>query len=310
MLELSLSASSSATQVSQFPIHDVMRSSQFRSTLMCIRGGDTKFELETALDSKYIQSAIGYFNNLRVPAAVLMSIVMKEMYQLQNSPSNSMMKWDKEKSVDKSKNWRTLRYTYLLLMILSFCLEVHTIFVATQVLTQLATAQSVIPHEIDVGDKDKVGGLFSMRAAKEAHQSMIDFLISNFEFEYATVRLHFVTGLLSFTVAQALRVRYALRKYRELSLSGMCCVLCLATGMLTYTNANTITYGGYLGLLRRQLFLSYKFLTTRITGGPLSAVTAILAVLTLTFAILGMFSPEFDYFEGEAVEVKSSRWIR
>lgn len=287
-------------------------SSQLLSTLMSIRGGEAKFELETTLDSKYINSAIGYFSNLRVPAAVLMSIVMKEMYQLQSSPSSSMRKWDKEHKVDKSKRWRTLRYTYLLLMILSFCLEVHTIFVATQVLTQLATAQSVVPHEIDLGDKDTVGGLFKMRPTKEVHQSMIEFLIKNFEFEYATVRLHFVTGLLSFTVAQALRVRYALRKYKELSLSAMCCLLCVATGMLTYTNANTITYGGYLGLLKRQLFLSYEFLTTRIKAGPMSAVTAILAILSLTYAILGMFSPEFDYFEVDAVveEVKSNWWSK
>ncbi|KAL7437032.1 hypothetical protein ACHAXM_005422 [Skeletonema potamos] len=284
-------------------------SSQLQATILSIRGGESKFELETTLDSKYIQSAIGYFNNLRVPAAVLMSIVMKEMYQLQSSPSSSMRKWDREHRVDKSKRWRTLRYTYLLLMILSFCLEVHTIFVATQVLTQLATAQSVVPHEIDLGDKDLVGGLFSMRATKDAHQSMIEFLIKNFEFEYATVRLHFVTGLLSFTVAQALRVRYALRKYKELSLSGMCCLLCVATGMLTYTNANTITYGGYLGLLRRQIWLSFKFITTRIRAGPLSAVTAMLAVLSLTYAILGMISPEFDYFEVDAeVEEVKRTW--
>lgn len=287
-------------------IHDV--SNQLQTALMSIRGGESKFELETTLDSKYIQSAIGYFNNLRVPAAVLMSIVMKEMYQLQSSPSYSMRKWDKEHRVDKSKRWRTLRYTYLLLMVLSFCLEVHTIFVATQVLTQLATAQSVIPHEIDLGDKDMVGGLFSMKATKDAHQSMIDFLIKNFEFEYATVRLHFVTGLLSFTVAQALRVRYALRKYKELSLSGMCCLLCVASSMMAYTNANTITYGGYLGLLKRQLFLSFKFVTTRIHSGPLSAVTALLAVLCLTYAIKGMLSPEFEYFEDDDVKEIKRTW--
>lgn len=292
-------------------IHDVGR--QLQTNLFSIRGGDSKseFELETTLDSKYIQSAIGYFNNLRVPAAVLMSIVMKEMYQLQSSPSSSMRKWDREHRVDKSKRWRTLRYTYLLLMVLSFCLEVHTIFVATQVLTQLATAQSVIPHEIDLGDKDLVGGLFRMRSTKDVHQSMIDFLISNFEFEYATVRLHFVSGLLCFTVAQALRVRYALRKYRELSLSGMCCLLCVASGMMTYTNANTITYGGYLGLLRRQLWLSFQFLRTRIHAGPLSLLTAILGVLCLTFAVKGMLSPEFEYFEDDVLEeVKHTRWKR
>jgi hypothetical protein len=49
---------------------------------------------------------------------------------------------------------------------------------------------------------------------RDLRKSTVDFLIKNFEFEYTTVMFHFVTGMMSFTVAQALRVRYALRKYR------------------------------------------------------------------------------------------------
>ena len=88
---------------------------------------------------------------------------------------------------------------------------------ATQVLTSLATHTRVstdaqeLPLDT-VLENDSIGGLFTL--GKQSHQSMIDWLIKNFEFEYTTVRFHFVTGLMSFTVAQALRVRYALRKYR------------------------------------------------------------------------------------------------
>lgn len=100
-------------------------------------------------------------------------------------------------------------------MVLAFCLETFVIFIATQVLTQLATAQHVDAIEPNLNgfnvSQEKVGGWFRM---KEMHDSMVDFLLKNFEFEYATCRLHFVTGLLSFTLATALRVRYALRKYR------------------------------------------------------------------------------------------------
>ena len=181
--------------------------------LLSIRGG------ESVDSSKYIQSAVGYFNNLRVPAAVLMSIVMKEMFTLQATPSASMKKWDVEHGVAQSKRWRILRYSYLLLMVLAFCLETFTIFVATQVLTELATASPqrmvpLIPLESNLSLGDEVGkGFFGMKSKKDV-QSMVDFLIANFEFEYATCRFHFVTGLLCFTVATALRVRYALRKYR------------------------------------------------------------------------------------------------
>ena len=69
--------------------------------------------------------------------------------------------------------------------------------------------------------------------------------------------------------------------------------------MLTYTNANTITYGGFINLAKRQLELSAKFLMAHVRSGPLSVVTAILACLTVVYAVLGSVSPEFAYFELE-----------
>ena len=177
--------------------------------LLTIRGGTTS----DTINSIYRKSAIDYFNNLRVPAAVLVSIIMKEMFALQSTPPSGMRAWDAENGIDKSKRWRTLRYAYLLLMVLAFSLETNTIFVATQVLTQLATATGHHEELFNAQlDEDRIGGMFSMR--REVTSSMVDFLLKNFEFEYCTVRFHFFTGLLSFTVAQALRVRYALRKYR------------------------------------------------------------------------------------------------
>ncbi|KAL7479918.1 hypothetical protein ACHAW6_005636 [Cyclotella cf. meneghiniana] len=280
------------------------------STLLSVRGGS-----QSEATAVYITSAISYFNNLRVPAAVLGSIIMKEMYALQNTPPASMRDWDIEKRIDKSKGWRTLRYTYLLLMVLAFCLETNTIFVATQVLTSLATTStSKYSTELSLEmENDKIGGLFTL-GRREVHQSMVGFLIKNFEFEYTTVRFHFVTGLMSFTVAQALRVRYALRKYTSLSMSGMCCMLTVASGALAYTNANTITYGGYVNLMKRQLLLSRNFISKHVRSGPMSAVTAILALLTIYYAIIGYFSPEFSYFELELQEDKESsstlKWLK
>jgi|APGre2960657468_1045069.scaffolds.fasta_scaffold268838_1 hypothetical protein len=85
--------------------------------------------------------------------------------------------------------------------------------------------------------------------------------------------------------------------YSDLSMSGMCCLLATATGMLTYTNAHTITYGGYVNLMRRQLQLSGRFLLDHVRSGPLSLISAFLACLTVVYAILGAFSPEFASFE-------------
>lgn len=236
-------------------------------SLLSLRGGDITNSIE---DNDYLSPAIAYFINLRVPAAVLASIVMKEMFALQTTPPVCMIPWDEANGIARSRAWRTLRYAYLLLMVLAFSLELSTIFVATQVSTQLATA-----------------------TINSKAPSLVCFLVRDFELEYSAVRSHFVTGLLSFTVAQALRVRYALRKYRRLSISGMCCLLTAASGMLTYTNANTITYGGFSSLLRRNFELSMRFLSVNLKRGPMSIVTIVFFMLTVIFAIHGWFAPEF-----------------
>lgn len=61
--------------------------------------------------TSFVCLSLGTFSlfSLRVPAAVLGSIIMKEMYALQNTPPASMRDWDIEKRIDKSKGWRTLR---------------------------------------------------------------------------------------------------------------------------------------------------------------------------------------------------------
>ena len=54
-----------------------------------------------------------------------------------------------------------------------------------------------------------------------------------------------------------------------------------------------------MNLLKRQLALSLKFLMAHVSSGPLSVITAILAVLTIAFAILGAISPEFATFDDD-----------
>lgn len=67
--------------------------------------------------------------------------------------------------------------------------------------------------------------------------------------------------------------------------------------MLAYSNANAVSYGGYLSLMKRQLELSVEFLKARARTGPLSTVTLILGVLTIYYAIRGYLKPDFSYFD-------------
>ena len=72
---------------------------------------------------------------------------------------------------------------------------------------------------------------------------------TKFEFQYVTVRATFMTGLLAFTFAQALRVRLATRKLKELSWAAMWFLLSSVGALLAYNNSQSITYGGYTGLV-------------------------------------------------------------
>lgn len=89
---------------------------------------------------------------------------------------------------------------------------------------------------------------------------------------------------------------------------------CCGSLTILQLQANTITYGGYLNLMKRQLQLSFNFISRRIHSGPMSAVTAILALLSLYFAIKGYVSPAFSYFELELEEEKEQsnrlKWNR
>ena len=140
---------------------------------------------------------------------------------------------------------------------------------------------SVIFMTTHVGIQLGAGG-FNSEAS-----SLVDMLIREFEFEYVSVRCQFISGLLAYVAAQALRVRYSLRRYSDLGFSAMFCLLSGATGMLAYNNAQTITFGGYNGLLQRWIVLSTKFYAERCTTekAPMAFVTLTTAALALGFGV-------------------------
>jgi len=239
--------------------------------------------LTSSIMTQQAALAQNYFTNIRVPAAVLASICMKEMFQLQATPTACMKPWDAAHNTARSRRWRTVRYAYLLLMILSFSLEISTIFVSTQVSTYLSTSTFAT-----------AGGSSNSGGDTIISKSVVDFIIKEFEFEYTLVRCQFLTGLITFTIAQALRVRYILRKYFYLSISGMCCLLAAAAGMITYMNANTnFEYGSFTSLLQRHLILGTRFLVSGMKRGPMSLITMSFILFTWYFAFLGWFAPEF-----------------
>ena len=52
--------------------------------------------------------AQAYFNNKRVPAAVLAAMCIQDMFALQSPPAECMKAWDEEHNMARSRRWRTL----------------------------------------------------------------------------------------------------------------------------------------------------------------------------------------------------------
>ena len=92
--------SSSASSASVMEVTAMTARSLSLSQALSISGGSQMME---TVDSIYNRSAVGYFNNLRVPAAVLMSIISKEMFALQSTPPAAMRSWDSANGVDNQR---------------------------------------------------------------------------------------------------------------------------------------------------------------------------------------------------------------
>lgn len=220
-------------------------------TLLALRGGSQPEGL-----ADFTPHAIAFFNNHRVPAALLAATAIKDAFVLQGRREEC------GGVASTTRTWRTIRYAYLILMITSFGMEISVIFMSTHVGVQLGAG----------------------RAYSAFGTSLVDMLTREFEFEYVSVRCQFITGVFTFVAAQALRVRYSLRRYRDLSFCAMFCLFSVAASMLAYNNANTITFGGYAGLLARWLKLSMRFYAERCRfQHPMAILAATTFVLAVGF---------------------------
>ena len=198
-------------------------------------------------------AGVAFFNNLRVPAALVAAAAIKDAFVLQSAP----------KDIEHSRAWTLLRNSYLLLMMIAFTSEVSTIFIATHAMTQLQTSKT-----------------------NTAAESVVALLIRELEFELVGCRCQFVTGLLAFVLAQGLRLRLVFRRHAALAKASLCFLISTAFGLLTYHNAHSITYGGYSGLVRRWGQLSSRMLVLRVSPRrPAALVALATALASLLYAV-------------------------
>ena len=116
-------------------------------------------------------------------------------------------------------------------------------------------------------------------------RSVVEMLVRELEYEYVATRHHFITGVLALIIAQALRARQALRFQPALARSAMFGVIATAASLLTYSNARTITYGGYVGMAWRFCVLhSRLILSSANLRYPMAICGLVASILSVGFA--------------------------
>lgn len=256
------------------------RGQAFRSTRRNVHPGGFSALPRTrclSMSSDFSAPATAFFSNMRTPAAVIAATAIKEAWQLWGESKAS-------KDVRNSAWWTTLRYAYMMLMLLSVVCEFSTMFVAT-----------------------RAAGLLDTRQLCGQASTLSEFLLRDLEFEFVTVRLHFGIGIFSFLLAIALRVRYTLRRYTSLSVAALLTYFYAVVAMMAYANAHPIMYGGYAGLVARYFYLHWQFFLNHISWhSPTKLLSQVVLVACVMFYCHAGLQA-FRSVRGEAMEDKL-RW--
>ena len=224
----------------------------------------------------FSKDGIAFFNNIRTPAALLAASALKDAFVLQGKelPPSTLAR--------TKRLWVFVREAYLMLMVVSFGLNLWTVFLST------------------AGAFHLQAGAFDPLAS-----SMVALLGREFEYEWVAVRCQFILGMLMLVAAQAIRVRYALWSVPNLANAAATFLLFTGAEMLAFFNnklaggiapackASGLPETKNMGdLVRRWLKLQFSLLggsdgnlLTQKLGKPVRAVAVVLLGMALYFSL-------------------------
>lgn len=200
-----------------------------------------------------------YFVNLRTPAALLAAGALKDAFVLNDA---GMEKADRNRNA-----WVALKRTYIFLMVVSFSLELAAVFMAT------ASGMRLLD-----------GGYNPMAT------NVMEMLTREFEWEHVAVQAQFVTGILAYVFAQALRVYYALHSNLAVARAATCFVLFSAWEMVGFFNSHVYKVRDLDDLLRRYFTLAMG----RATRNLMPFISAVFLALSCAFALQALIDIDAD----------------
>jgi len=222
-------------------------------------------------------NAAGFFNNIRVPAALLSGAALGQAFAMQKIDDD---KFD-------TPSWKRLRTLYTTLMVISVASELLTVLMSTSASTHI------------------LAGNFDPMA-----ESCIAMLKREFEWNLVAVQFNFITGMVAFVVAQAIRF------YKELSTQlhtfyvarAACWLLGYASlEMLTFFNKHLIFEAGYPQLTWRYLTMMAERVDT--PSEMLSHPVAVLAPLLLIAAVVDASHALLDADQDGKIDINDFKYF-
>ena len=219
-------------------------------------------------------AAASFFFNLLTPAALISAGALNDAFifitaqkAAQQDKAMTFQQFDEERLA--TAKWQRLTNAYCLLMVIAFGCELMTVFMGT-----IAGCRMLGSHYNPMAD------------------SVVSMLVREFEFEYVAVRVQFVSGILAYLVAQALRVYKELHKKEFLARGAAFFLIYCAVECLCFFNGHLYLYGGYPQLLARYLSLAGAGLLAK--GGLLPLFGIMLLTAACVFMILSMIDADGD----------------
>jgi len=201
-------------------------------------------------------AAVGFFNNIRTPAALLSGAALGQVFAMQNLDETTF----------GVSYWKRLRTAYTTLMVISFTTEILTVLMST-----------------GASNRALAGGFNPMA------ESCIAMISREFEFDLVAVQFNFMTGMVAFVAAQAIRFykELQLKKHtKHISRAAAWLLAFAVLEMIAFFNHRLIVFEGYPQLTARYLVLMWHRIDTivEVVNRP-AAVFALGCVLVACYHI-------------------------
>ena len=229
-------------------------------------------------------AASAFFFNLLTPAALIAAGALNDAFifvdaQKANEDSGMRAKFNIARL--NEVKWQRLTNAYCFLMIIAFGTQLMTVFMGT------------------IAGCRMLGGHFDPMA-----ENVVAMLVREFEWDYVAVRTQFVTGILAFILAQALRVYKELHQRELLARAASMFLLFCAGQCLAFFNSHLTVYGSFVSMLVRYGVLAWSNLAQ---GGWLAVAVAVLLLSSAGFSVLAFIEPDGD---GEFDVASTRAWWR